>query len=315
MSLTSHLAGGKRTLMPLREVERVSPVVVRVLGGNPGSYTLQGTSTYVVGTGPQRILVDAGDGSREAGYVERLRRALREAGAEGIETILATHWHHDHVNGIADVVEAFPHAKVFKHLPLEPDEVLAKGAGEGSVKPTWTEFRNVEDGDVLRTEGATLRMVHAPGHTRDMMVPLLEEEGSMFSSDNVLGQGTGVVAELEPYLASLRRMRELRPTALYPGHGPVIYGRDTSLELIRAYEHHRELRLNEALQAVRFDKWTPLAEAVKTIYGDTLPVELLGPAGKNVSVSLALLVKRGVVEKRPGGHDAHQYRRVSPKKL
>ncbi|THX81360.1 Metallo-hydrolase/oxidoreductase [Aureobasidium pullulans] len=157
------------SLVSLPEIERLSSRVVRILGGNPGktvtriskSNRTQGTNTYLVGQGPTRLLIDTGEG--KPSWLASLQKVLSSEKAS-IDRVILTHWHHDHVGGIPDLLTLYPHLKIYKHKPSEKQI-------------------DVKHGEIFKIDDTTLRAFYCPGHTNDHMAQ--EREGQIV---DVLGR-------------------------------------------------------------------------------------------------------------------------------
>lgn len=186
-------------------------------------FTLQGTNTYLVGQGPKRLLIDTAHG--KPAWIESLQQTLEEENAT-VDKVIITHWHPDHVGGIADLLKISPETKIYKNEP-------------------WQGQLNIQDGQLFETDGATLRAFHCPGHTSDHMALILEEEDAMFTGDNVLGHGTAVFEDLSIYIDSLMRMSTQVSGRAYPAHGQVI---DNAKSKIQEYIQHRKERENQVLE-------------------------------------------------------------------
>ncbi|MBW2290285.1 MAG: MBL fold metallo-hydrolase, partial [Deltaproteobacteria bacterium] len=139
-----------------------------------------------------------------------------------------------------------------------------------------------------------LRAVYTPGHAIDHLCFVLEEEGSLFSGDNVLGIGTTVIpsksGSLADYMQSLHRMLEERPKSIYPAHGPLIAD---GVAKIREYIAHREERDAQIMAAMREGAET-IPAIVKIVY-KAYPESLYAAAGQSVCSHLLKLEREGRV--------------------
>ena len=278
--------------MTLPDTERWSPRVVVVRGLNPGPFTGPGTNTYLLGTGPERLLLDTGSGA--SGYLDLLETALRETcdGAR-LGEILVTHTHPDHLGGAPGVLERFGERSVSKmHWP-ERDRHVA------------VETVPIGDGDSFETDGVTLRAIHTPGHAQDHLCYYLEEEGALFTGDVVLGAGTTVIpldgGDMALYMDTLRRMLDLELERLYPGHGPYI---SKPKEKIQEYIDHRLEREQQIVTAAA-NGATTVEQIVELIYTDT-PRYLYPAAGQSVlSHLLKLQVERRASRTTDAGGEDH----------
>ncbi|KAH7395689.1 metallo-beta-lactamase domain-containing protein [Cadophora sp. MPI-SDFR-AT-0126] len=257
-------------LVPLQDVERLSASVIRVLGGNPGKFTLQGSNTYVVGTGRQRLLVDTGEG--KPSWIVSLKDTLQKENATIAKAII-THWHHDHQGGIKHLLDFSPSTRIYKNQPES-----------GQL--------DINDGQLFQVEGASLKAVFSPGHTQDHMALVLEEEDAMFTGDNVLGHGTAVFEDLLVYLKSLETMRGKFQGRAYPGHGAVL---EDGPGKIVEYIKHRQLRENQVIQVLKSKKSSPGVEA-SSEPDDWTSMEIVKVIYKDVPENLHLPAKGGIMQ-------------------
>jgi hydrolase len=134
-------------------------------------------------------------------WAENMFKLLKERNLD-ISHILLTHWHGDHTGGVPDLIS----------YDSELASCVYKNQPDHGQRP-------IEDGQVFRTEGATIRAVFTPGHAHDHMCFVLEEENALFTGDNVLGHGYTVVQDLGSYMNSLHYMNDQNCAVGYPAHG------------------------------------------------------------------------------------------------
>lgn len=131
------------------------------------------------------------------------------AAEQGVQTVVATHWHPDHW-ATYDAVRAATGAPV---LVGEVEENVPEERIDGRLS----------DGQELRVGGIRVQVLHTPGHTRGSIS--LRVGRAVITGDTLFDGGPGrtsAAGDLETLLASIdARLLPLPPeTAVLPGHGP-----------------------------------------------------------------------------------------------
>jgi glyoxylase-like metal-dependent hydrolase (beta-lactamase superfamily II) len=216
-----------------------------------------------------------------------LESALDRAGCVGIQEIVVTHAHHDHIGGVASVLQRFGPLKVSKKPSPGADEKFG------------VKIDAIDDGALIRTENATLRAIHTPGHAPDHLSFMIEEERALISGDNILGVGTAVIpldtGDLLDYMSSLERVLAEAPGRIYPAHGPLI---EDGPAKIREYIAHRDDREREILSALEREPML-VTEIVGIVYA-AYPKVLHPAAGQSVTQHLLKLERENRVTRKAG---------------
>jgi glyoxylase-like metal-dependent hydrolase (beta-lactamase superfamily II) len=280
-------------------------VAVADLGGgvhqvtHPLPWALDHVHCYAVEGGDGWTLIDAGLASSAA---ESLwRDALERLGNPRIRALVITHYHPDHLTGGAglvrlvdpgEVLEGAYDADLARRVYADPEDLakleryllehgmppdLATGSIEdesGYIVLPAAPTRLLEEGDYVVLGGEPFRVLHLPGHADGHIALLGERTGRMFGGDVLLEGITPNVGRwhdtlpdpLGRYLQTLRRIGELGPAVVYPGHRRVID--DARGRAAEIADHHR-IRLDQHEQALR-DGAVTAYDCVVRIWGEEL---------------------------------------------
>lgn len=263
-------------LLPGRAV-RLSPRVVRVTAPNPGVMTGPGTNTYLVGEGDAWTVIDPGPA--DAAHLQ----AVLAAAPGRITRICVTHTHVDHSPGALALAEA-------TGAPLCGRVADHPHGQDATFRPTHP----LTGGERLAAGGATLRVVHTPGHASNHLCYLLEEERLLFTGDHVMQGSTVVInppdGDMGAYLRALEALLAEDLEWLAPGHGFLVAEPHAVLRHLIRHRLAREAKVRAALQAVREGE---IGELLPRVYDD-VPRALHPVAMRSLLAHLLKLRDEGV---------------------
>lgn len=203
----------------------------------------------------------------------RTLEVIRSWDAGPIHTVIFTHGHIDHTSGIAVIdaeadAKGLPRPRIVAHRNVKrrmERYVTSHGFNSivqgqqfnmpGYVYPVGQRQPDevYDEALSLTIGGQRFELFHGRGETDDASFVWLPERRVLASGDFVIWvfPNAGNPRKVQRYAAewavALRQMEALKPAILIPGHGPVVFGEERALQMLRDGAEALEYLVGETL--------------------------------------------------------------------